>query len=463
MRNESEGERPCPTAGPCAGLTVVDGVAVLVGVVIGVGIFGFPPLVAQQTDSSLVYMGLWLMGGVVMLLGALCYAELGAAYPHTGGEYHFLQRAWGPFVALLFAWARGTVIQTGSIAAVAFIYGEYAQQLFSLGAHGAAFHGAFAVVVLTALNMVGTHESKRLQLVFTSLTVLALAAVVIAGVLATDPAVPAAAASGATQSGPGGNFAGALGMGMVFVLLTYGGWNEAAYLSGELRNPARNMSKVLLIGTAIVAAVYLLANFAYLRIFGLEGLRETSAVGAELMNIIAGPMAAALLSVLICIAALSTINATIMTGARVYYALGRDLPQLRLLATWSDRGATPTRALVLQAIITLGLVLFGALTENGIEAMVAYTAPVFWLFMFLTAMAVIVLRMRDPERERPFRAPLHPLAPILFGITCLGLLWSSIVYAGSGAWLGLLVLLAGVPLLTLRKKVIARAADARIS
>src|SRR5690554_3000001 len=149
-------------------LTVLDGVAVLVGVVIGIGIFGFPPLVAQQTDSALVYMGLWIAGGLVMLVGALCYAELGSAYPHAGGEYHFLRRAWGPPVGLLFAWARGTVIQTGSIAAVAFIYGEYAQQLLPLGERGVAIHAALAVVGLTLLNMVGTRQSKRLQIVFTS-------------------------------------------------------------------------------------------------------------------------------------------------------------------------------------------------------------------------------------------------------------------------------------------------------
>ncbi|MDX5363015.1 MAG: amino acid permease [Pseudazoarcus pumilus] len=453
MQNASEDGHDCPTAGPSAGLSVLDGVAVLVGVVIGIGIFGFPPLVAQFSDSPGTYMGLWLAGGVVMLLGALCYAELGSAWPHTGGEYHFLHRAWGPFVALLFAWARGSVIQTGSIAAVAFIYGEYANQLLPLGAWGVALHGAFAVALLTALNIAGTHGSKRIQIVFSALTVLALLAVVAAGVVATG----APAQSVIEQSAITGNPAGMLGMGMVFVLLTYGGWNEAAYLSGELRDPHRNMPRVLLVGTLVVTAVYLLANYAYLHIFGLQGLRQTNAVGAELMRIAFGEAAAVGLSLMVCIAALSTINATILTGARVYYALGRDIPQLHFLAAWKDRGSTPARALIVQCVITLALIGFGAFNRNGIEAMVAYTAPVFWLFMFLTAIGLMALRHRDPQRPRPFRVPLYPLPPLLFAAVCLGLFWSSVQYAGAGAWLGLLVLCAGVPLLRMHRRPLAAA------
>lgn len=447
MQHASDGgpERPAPA--PAVGLSVLDGVAVLVGVVIGIGIFGFPPLVAQFSDSPATYVGLWLAGGLVMLLGALCYAELGSAWPHTGGEYYFLHRAWGPFVSLLFAWARGSVIQTGSIAAVAFIYGEYANQLMPLGAAGAALHAGIATVVLTALNIAGTHESKRIQLVFSALTVVALLAVVAAGAVAggAEPRPPA-------PPSMDGNLAGMLGMGMVFVLLTYGGWNEVAYLSGELRDPHRSMARVLLLGTLVVTVVYLLANLAYLHIFGLQGLRETGAVGAALMRVAFGDTAAVALGLMVCIAALSTMNATILTGARVYYALGRDLPQLRFLGTWCERGETPVRALVVQGVITLALIVFGAFSDNGISAMVAYTAPVFWLFMFLTAMAVIMLRLRDPERPRPFRVPLYPLPPVVFGAVCLGLLWSGAQYAGTGAWLGLLVLAAGVPLLALHRR-----------
>lgn len=429
------------------GLSVMDATVVLVGVVIGIGIFGFPPLVAQHAHSDAVYIGLWCAGGLVMLVGALCYAELGSAYPGAGGEYLYLTRAWGPRVGLLFAWARCSVIQTGAIAVVAFIYGDYAQRLLPLGSQGSAFHAAISVVVLTGLNMIGTRYSKRLQWVFTVLTLIALAAVLVACLTASGVQTPAPAAPASLS----GNTAGLLGMGMVFVLLTYGGWNEAAYLSGELRDPARNMSRVLLIGTAVVTGAYVLTNIALLEIFGLQGLRDTPALGAEVMQLAAGPYAAALLSLTICATALSTINGTIITGARVYYALGRDVPRLQALAGWSARNETPVSALLVQGVITLALVALGAFSQNSVQTMVAYTAPVFWLFMLLVAASVWRLRRLDPDRPRPFRVPLFPLPPLLLALTCAGLVVSSAMYAGAGALIGLAVLAAGVPLMRLLK------------
>ncbi|ARS47903.1 amino acid permease [Ectopseudomonas mendocina] len=437
-----------------AGLSVVDGVAMLAGVVIGVGIFGLPPLVAQHASSAELYLALWLAGGLVMLIGALCYGELGAAHPDQGGEYHYLSLAWGPQVGLLFAWARGTVIQTGAIAVVAFIYGDYAQRLLPLGPYGSAWHAASVVVALTLLNLLGTRESRRAQVFFSAATVASILLVILAGLALAEPQQAAAAPPQAS-----GSTAAMLGMGMVFVLLTYGGWNEAAYLSGELRNPARNMSRVLLIGTALVTALYLLANLVFLDIFGLDGLRQTDAVAADLMHMVAGPRAEAMLALFVCLTALSTLNATIFTGSRVYYALGRDVPQLAFLGRWNERGATPLRALLLQCAITLPLILFGALSENGVQTMVAYTAPVFWLFMSLTALALIRLRRSQPWVRRPFSVPLYPLTPILFALTCLGLFYSSTLYAGSGALLGLLVLAAGAPLLLLQRTALQEQPD----
>ena len=424
-------------------LSVIDGVAVLVGVVVGVGIFGFPPLVAQHADSGTLYIALWLGGGALMLVGALCYAELGASFPDEGGEYHYLRLAWGRRFGLMFAWARGTVIQTGAIAAVAFIYGDYAQRLMPLGDHGGTLHALLSVALLTTLNVCGTRESKRVQIALSSLTLVALIGVMLAGLLSNGPSSPAA-----IEPRDGG--LGMLGMGMVFVLLTYGGWNETAYLSGELRNPARNMGRVLLLGTLLVTTLYLLTNLALLQIFGLQALSQSDAIGADLMEIVAGSWAAQGLSLLICFTALSTLNATILTGARVYYALGRDVPRLHRLAAWNERGSTPVRALLVQAAITLLLILFGALSQSGVQAMVAYTAPVFWFFMCMTALSLLRLRRLEPSAPRPFRVPWYPWLPLLFASSCLGLFVSSTLYAGPGALLGLLVLAFGLPLLLVR-------------
>lgn len=421
-------------------LSVFDGIAFLVGVVVGIGIFGFPPLVAANVDSGTAYMLAWLAGGLVMLVGALTYAELGSTYPSSGGEYHFLSRAFGSRVGLLFAWARGTVIQTGAIAVVAFIYGEYANQLLDLGTHGVALHAAISVIALTALNLAGTGQSKRMQILFTIAAIVAVVVVIVVGLIG----VGAGQAETQLTATAAPSAAGSLGMAMVFVLLTYGGWNEAAYLTGEMRDVKRGITRVMLIGTVVVVALYAAVNLAFLGIFGLEGLRNTSAVGAALMDIVAGPSSAIALSLLVCLTALSTINGTIFTGARVYFALGQDIPALRALG--GSPGSTPTTALLVQAGITLVLVVFGAFTGgSGVETMVAYTAPVFWLFMLLVGVSLFVFRQRDPARERPFRVPLYPITPLLFCLTCAGLLYSSIMYAGIGGFLGLLVLATGLP------------------
>src|SRR5690554_2681137 len=240
-------------------------------------------------------MVLWVAGGLVVLVGALCYAELGSAYPDAGGEYAFLGRGWGANTALLFAWARCSIIQTGAIAAVAFIFGDYAQVLLPLGEQGPAIYAALVVVALTVLNVLGSTESRRVQWVLTVASVLALVAMAIGGLLLGDgSAAGGAVATAAEPDAPRafGDLVGMLGMGMVFVLLTYGGWNEAAYLSGELRDVRRNLWRVLLLGSVVITTIYLLVNLAYLRVFGLEGLRGTHTVGADMMSMLAGPWAA---------------------------------------------------------------------------------------------------------------------------------------------------------------------------
>ncbi len=435
---------PSKPAAPSASLSVLDGVAMIVGVVIGVGIFKTPSLVAANVGSEAAFIGVWVLGGVITLVGALCYAELGSAHPDAGGEYHFLTRAYGRPVGLLFAWARGTVIQTGAIAAVGFVYGDYASNLVPLGPYSSAIHAAIALVVLTSINLIGTLESKRTQVLLTSLTIVALLTIMIAG-FTRGSAAPAAAASATTPP------LGALGLAMVFVLLTYGGWNEAAYLTGELKDVRRTIARTLLYGTATVTAAYILANLAYLNAFGLEGLRRSNAVGADLMRLTVGDAGAVILSVIVCVCALSTLNGTIFTGARVYYALGRDLSTIKKLGVWDARGREPANALLLQCAIALVLIAFGATTPEGFEAMVAYTAPVFWFFLLLVAISIFVFRRRDPGALN-YRMPLYPLPPIMLAAAAAWMVYSSLAYAGLGAIFGVAVLLAGTPLLLIEQR-----------
>lgn len=424
-------------------LNVIDAVAIMVGIVVGIGIFKTPPLVAANVGSEAAFIGAWVLGGFVTLIGALCYAELASAYPHAGGEYHFLARAYGRPVAVLFGWARGSVIQTGAIAAVAFVFGDYAAQILPLGPNGPAIYAALGIAVLTGLNVLGTLQSKTAQNAMTILTVFAVLIVILVGLFggAEPEAAPTRTATGSAS--------GAFGMAMIFVLLTYGGWSETAYLSAELKDAPRNMSRVLLIGTAVLVTIYGLVNLAFLTGLGLEGLRGSSAAGADLMRAVAGDAGALALSLIVVAAALSTLNGTIFTGARVYYAMARDLSVLPQVGQWDDRGGTPANGLLLQGTVALALVGMGAATRDGFQSMVDYTAPVFWSFLFLVGLSLIVLRWREPGRTLPFRVPLYPLTPILFCLTCLFMLHASLAYTGAGALVGLAVIAAGLPLLLL--------------
>jgi amino acid transporter len=435
-----------PHAQPRRCLSVASAASIVVGIVIGAGIFQFPSLVAMNVSSASWLIGLWVAGGIVSLIGALCYAELASTYPDAGGDYHFIGRAYGPEAAFLFAWARMTIIQTGSIALIAFVIGEYAAAALPIGgAYATGIYAALAVVLLTGLNLAGVRLGAGAQLVATIAVVFGLLMVIVAGFTSTPPA-PAPAGNAAAAGAAGGNANAAIGLAMVFVLLTYGGWNEAAYLSAEVRSRVGIVS-ALLIGIAIVTVVYILMNLAMLHALGLNGMAGSMTIAADVMRARFGEVGAKVVSVVVVLAAATTANATIITGARSNYALGRDFPLLAPLSRWRDQSNTPTVALVVQGVIALVLVGFGSLKRNGLQSMVDYITPVFWLFFLLAGMSLFVLRDREPHAERPFKVPLYPLTPIMFCNACMYMLWSSLNYAGKYAWVGLAVLAAGIPLL----------------
>ncbi|HEX2217320.1 MAG TPA: APC family permease [Gemmatimonadales bacterium] len=438
--DEARGNRPAPKTV----LHTRDGVVLVVGLVLGAGIFRAPQLVAGGSSSGTMFLALWVVGGLVSLLGALCYAELAAAYPNAGGEYHFLSRAFGRRAGFLCAWSRMTVIQTGSIAILAFLVGDYVATLLADGAPGAgvsALVAAGVVVGLTLLNVAGLRQSGGFQYALTALEVGGVLAVIVAGLLIASPAPAAPVATEASSSG--------IALAMVFVLLTFGGWSEAAYISAELRDQRRGAVHTFAWGLGIITVLYLLANAAYLRGLGLGGVAESSAVAADLMQLAVGGWGAAAVSFAVMVAALSSANATMITGARSNYALGRDVPLFGFLGDWHEGQHTPRAAFLLQGGIALLLVGFGAFARSGFEAMVAYTAPVFWLILLGTGAALLVLRRRDPAAERPFRVPLYPLVPLLFCGIAAYMLYSSVAYAGRGALLGLAVMLAGIPVLAI--------------
>jgi len=351
-------------AKPRQTLSVTDAVAIIVGVVVGVGIFRTPAIVAASATGEGMLLLLWLAGGAISLAGALCYAELTSTYPHVGGDYQYLCRAFGRFPAFLLAWARLAVIQTGSIAMIAFLIGDYASEMLHLGHYSSSIYAALTIVLLTAVNVAGIEQGRWTQRVLIALIIVGLLFVTFVG-LATPASESAVHRSFTDRQ--------AFGMAMIFVLLTYGGWNEAAYLSGEVRHPRRNMAKVMLYSIALITAIYLLVNIAMVRSLGISGMAGSQAVAADLMRKSLGENGARFISLLVFLVALSTMNGTIITGARTSYALGQDFAMFRFLGSWGRRN-TPVNAILFQGVIALLLVLMGTQVRSGFVLMVEFSA-----------------------------------------------------------------------------------------
>jgi APA family basic amino acid/polyamine antiporter len=376
-------------------------------------------------------------------------------------------------VAFLFGWARYAVITTGSIALLAFVFGDYLQQVLPLPAAtpalGAAAWAALAVLALAALNLAGLRGASLAQTGLTLLELAALLAVAAAAaLLAGAPSAGATSAVSAVSTAAGTGPPAAFGLAMVFVLLAYGGWNEAAYISAEVRDGRRNMVRALVLSVTLITLLYLLVAWACWHALGMRGLAASGAPAADVVRMAFGAPGERILALLVAVSALTSINATMIVGARTGYALGRDWRALGWLGGWDGARGTPRVALLLQCAAALALVGLGTALGSGFRAMVEFTAPVFWLFFLLTGIALFVLRRREPERPRPYRVPLYPLLPAVFCIACAGMLWSSLSYVSAqslgglnAAWIGVAVLAAGLLLLASLLALQARAHTGR--
>ena len=431
---------------PRATLDLKDAVALVVGIVIGAGIFRLPALVAGNTGDAQTMMFAWILGAVVSFMGALCYAELASAHPNAGGEYHFLERAYGTEVSRLFAWARMTVIAPGSIALFAFLFADYATQFHKLGDASNIIYAGLLIIILTGVNIIGLNAGKWTQNLLTLIEASGLVLVTVVGFASTAPPDPVGAVSGPQ---------GAFGLAMVFVLLTYGGWNDAAYLSAEIKDGKRNIVRALMYGLGIVAVLYIMVGFAYIHGLGMAGLSKAQAPAAELMSRMFGETGVKIMSVIVAVSAITSANATILTGARTNYALGRDWSLFKWLGSWHGEKSVPVNGMLVKALISLTLVGVAMNQDKGaqgVQNMVDYTAPVFWLFFFLVAVSVFVFRRWEPASSRPFTVPLYPFTPLIFSGMCIYMLYSSLAYTGSGALYGVGLLSIGALLVLFKPR-----------
>lgn len=434
-----------------------DIISIILGIVIGAGIYETAPLIFRNVSSPWVGLGVWVAGGVLTIIGGLCYAELASTYPRSGGDYVYLSKAFGRWAGFLFGWMQLAVLMTGSIGMMAYIFADYAVTLWRFGPASEFVYASAAVAALSLANLAGFVFGRRTQNVLTSLKVLAIGAIVVAGFFWSQPVaakVPAIASSG-----------GSLGLAMILVLYTYGGWNDAALVAAEVVDKRRNLRLAFMLGTGLVTVVYLLVNGAYLSGLGFEGARESKAIAADVMARPFGDLGAKVIAIFVMISALGSLNGMIYTGSRIYATLGEDHRALGWLSRWHPRRG-PIFSLLAQTIIALLLVAlvgtpwgrnvidalvsqigFARLSwegHGGFDTLLRCTSPVFWTFFLMTSISLFVLRIKDKATPRSCPVPGYPVLPLIFCAMCGYMLYSAWDYAGKLLVIGAVPVIAGL-------------------
>ena len=415
---------PSPTTGPKQQLNLFDAICIIVGIVIGSGIYKTTPLIASMSGSANWLILAWVFGGCIALLGAMCYAELSSAYPDEGGDYVYLSRAFGKNAGFLFAWAEYWIVRPGNVGMMAFVFATFATGLLHSGAASLQTQVAYAagaVIILSVLNILGVRTGKTTQNILATVKVLGLIAIIIVGFFFGGP--PTQESVNAVPKSTDFRLA------MILVLFTYGGWNEISYVAAEVRNPERNLMRALLLGILAITTLYLLVNLAFLNALGIGDMAKSDHVAATLFVKPFGEWGARAMNLLVCISALGAINGILFTGARIYYAVGSDNPLVSWLGKWSGQMDSPVRALVLQAIISVALVVSFGSYKQGFERLALFTTPVYWFFAFLVGISLMVLRWRDRDRPRPHKVWFYPWTPALFCLICAVLCESGFTHA----------------------------------
>jgi len=398
-------------------LSLFDSTCMIVGIIVGVGIYMSAPIVAGSMGSWQGMLTIWLVGGIVAMCGALCYGELAGTYPQHGGEYVYLSRAYGPWAGFLFGWAKLFIIRPGNIALAAFTFARYAKTLCAPLEGWEPLCAAAAVTVLTVVNILGVTEGKWTQNALTILKALGLLAIVAVGLAAATRAPAADPPSAVTLGG--------VQLAMILVLYTFGGWSEIGYIAAEVKRPERTIARALIIGVLSVTVLYVLVNSAFLHALGYANMAASEAVAVDTVATTFPSTGSKLVAMLVCVSALGALNGIIFTGSRVSYAMGADHAPLRWLGRWSARFGTPVWALCVQGALSLGIVLLAQSFLKTLE----YMTPVVWVFFLGTGIGIFVLRRKEPETERPFRTPGYPFTPIVFCASCAFMLYSGIAWS----------------------------------
>jgi len=416
-------------------LTFRDGIAIVVGTVIGSGVYLVPGSVARQIPSMSLVLLIWVAGGLLTLFGALTLAELGAMYPNAGGLYVYLRAAYGRPVAFLYGWGLLALIHSGSIATLAVAFGLYLGQLFPLSMALQRAAAISTILLLTAINTLGLRPGKLIQNVVTCCKIGGIGLLVVMLLAASRHAKAAATPA------PVPPMVFAIGAALVAVLWAYEGWHVVSFTAAEFRDPLRALPQSLCWGAVALAVIYLLANISYYHVLTPAQLQASDRAAAAAVSEAYGVTATALVTVLILTSILGAMNGMVLTGPRVYYAMSRDGAFFRSFGELNHLTRVPTIAIVVQGIWSACLTLVG--TFQDLFTYVIFTA---WIFYGLSVLAVILLRKRQPDLARPYRVPGYPVIPIVFVLAALFITGITIANGPLHALYGIGLILLGLPL-----------------
>ena len=432
--SSTEGAAATPTLARRLGL--FDATMLVMGGIIGSGIFMNPSVVARNVSTPFLILGVWVLGGLIALAAAFIWAELATLRPDVGGQYAYLREAFHPSLAFLYGWALLLVIQSGGMAAVAVTFARYFLELTNIPVGGSKA-AAIVLAALTLINCLGVRAGGTLQSVLMVLKIAAILALIACGLLL---AAPQPQETVQPQPAISLDFLTAVGAAMVPVLFSYGGWQTATFVAGEIREPRRNLPRALLIGVIGVVVLYLLVNIACLYVLNPNGLALTTTPASDVMKLALGPMGAKLIAAGIAISTLGFLSQSMLTAPRVYFAMAKDRLFFKRVARVHSRTHVPIVAIALQGLLAILIALWG-----HYEEILSYVVSVDFIFFGLTALCIFRLRQRDGKTHSGIRVPGHPVTTALFVAVCWIVVLNTIYRYPGNTLIGVGILLAGIP------------------
>ncbi len=428
-------------------LSAKTGTALIIGAIIGSGIFMVPSSVATQVGSPSLSLLVWVAGGLLSLAGALCFAELGSAIPRSGGTYAFLRRAYNTdLVSFLFGWAFLFIIITGAMGAVASVFARYATGLFGIEDQWSErWIAVGCILFLTGMNSLGIKVGGMLQNVFAFIKVGAVLAVILLGFILG--AGSETAWTPLVQEQTGFSLLGGLSLAMLGVLFAYNGWFFVTFVASEVKEPQRSIPRAIFSGLAIVATVYVLANIVYLSVLSFEELQTSRRVAADTLNVLVGPAGAMLISAAIMLTSFGTVNAQLMVAPRVYHAMANHGLFFKAFQYVHPRFRTPVVSIVMQGVWASVFALSGTFVQ-----IIGFAIFFNYVFLSLAVIGLIILRFKEPDLLRPYRVWGYPVTPILFLIISSGVLVNALITDYTRPLLGLVILAVGIPFYRYWKK-----------